>query len=180
MQQLHKHIFSHMKKIIRYALDNISLICITIILAIIQVSINNLNLFYLDLIAILLSIMLFFNFTQSIVTKIIAVSIFADLFSCFFLGTHLFATIMLSFFSHRMIKFYNILTNNQKIFFIAIFYCLIIGILCLVQFINNKPICIDFFGLVVAVIIVPFIVSYFNRYILSSFLNQQQEFTNAE
>ena len=81
-------------------LKNLRLIIFVLILLVIQFLINNLSIFYVDLLGIILITLLIEG--KSSWLALVLLSLIADLFGHWYLGSHLFAIVILSVFSVRV------------------------------------------------------------------------------
>lgn len=106
-------------------LRNLRLILFVLSLLITQFLINNLSIFYVDLLGIILIITLIEN--KSSWLTLVILSIIADLFGHWYLGSHLFAILLLSGLSARMSRFY-LLCGWVNRTMIANFFFLLMGL----------------------------------------------------
>lgn len=106
-------------------LRNLRLILFVLSLLITQFLINNLSIFYVDLLGIVLIITLIENKSSWLVLVIL--SIVADLFGHWYLGSHLFAILLLSWLSTRTSRFY-LLCGWVNRTVIANFFFLLMGL----------------------------------------------------
>ena len=110
--------------------NNFKFIPSVIILAIIQLSINNTTIFYVDLLGALTVILLLSdNYTFN---SLLIITIFSDLIGHWYIGTHLFAAVLLTFLLSVITNFFSISSFLHKImilmFFYTIFLLIILGI----------------------------------------------------
>lgn len=116
--------------------NNLRLIIFCLILLIVQFLINNLTIFYVDLFGIILVLLLLIG--NKSWSKLIFISIAADLFGHWYLGCHLFGIVILSLFSTNFISFYKICNSFQKIFIANIFFILLNLIIYAIDFVIDK------------------------------------------
>lgn len=99
-------------------------------LIIFQIIINNSTPLYIDCLSVVLVIMLFssaFSFGT-----VVLLALLADLIGHWYLGSHLFAIIVLSFLTRPLVNFYRISSYLQMNVTICIFYALVTGIITLI------------------------------------------------
>lgn len=106
-------------------LRHLRLILFVLSLLITQFLINNLSIFYVDLLGIVLIITLIENKSSWLV--LVTLSLVADLFGHWYLGSHLFAILLLSGLSTRMSRFY-LLCGWINRTMIANFFFLLMGL----------------------------------------------------
>ena len=101
-----------------------------------QLIINNLTVLYLDCLSVILVILLFRK--NSYLKLIIFIAFFTDLMGHWYLGSHLFAAILLSFLSQRLVITYSLGSSLQKVAMISIFYAMLSGILILIGLLTHN------------------------------------------
>lgn len=106
-------------------LRHLRLILFVLSLLITQFLINNLSIFYVDLLGIVLIITLIENKSSWLV--LVTLSLVADLFGHWYLGSHLFTILLLSGLSTRMSRFY-LLCGWINRTMIANFFFLLMGL----------------------------------------------------
>lgn len=116
--------------------SNIRQISLIIILSLIQVLVNNSTTFYFDCLSVILVILLFSK--QFSLRSIILLSLFADLMGHWYLGSHIFAAILLSFVTQKLVKLYDLSGKVQKCFLISIFYTLLSSIIILIGMLTHN------------------------------------------
>lgn len=107
--------------------NKVSFIIFCIILVVAQFLTNNFSIFYVDLFAILLvSLLLRGNLLWM---QLIILSFVGDLIGHWFLGTHLLAVVLLSYFTNKIANFYRMCgwfpRTLISIFYLAIFYLIV-------------------------------------------------------
>lgn len=117
-------------------ITNLRLFLICITLGFIQIIINNTTDAYIDSIGALIIILLF-NENYSIKTLII-MSLFADLIGAWYLGSHLFAAVMVSFLIKPLMNFYNMCASLQKMVIIILMYAILFLILIILGLVYNN------------------------------------------
>jgi cell shape-determining protein MreD len=128
---------------------------ITIILLILlQLLINVLMPDKIDLLGVFLLIILVNKYSNY--TKIIILSIIADLIGPYHIGTHLISLLIISFISDRYYNFYKILTHLQKNIILITFILLFQLIINIVRFITNNT-SNYIYSTIFSLIILPFI-----------------------
>jgi hypothetical protein len=109
-------------------INNVRLIVLCFIVVFAQTLINNLTIFYVDIVGlVLISLLILGNYTW---LQLIILSMIADLFGHWLLGTHLLTVVILSNFSIKFSRFYRmcnwlsrtIIANGFFIFFNLIIY----------------------------------------------------------
>lgn len=101
-------------------LRNLRLILLLIVLAITQFIVNDFTIFYIDVIGVVsLSLLLE---GKSNWWKLILISIFADLIGHWYLGTHLLAIVLLSFFSGSFNRYYQLCGWVNRSFIVVIYF----------------------------------------------------------
>ena len=114
-------------------LNQFKLIGLTCVFMIMQLIINTSSTVYVDILGVLLMILLV-NQLYSL-QQLIIIAYVADLIGHWYLGSHLFSLILLSFLTDKNFNFYKMSNYWQKNLFIIIFYALfnlvmaIIGVL---------------------------------------------------
>lgn len=112
-------------------LRNLRLILFVLSLLITQFLINNLSIFYVDLLGVVLIITLMEN--KSSWLMLVILSLVADLFGHWYLGSHLFAILMLSTFSVRMSRFYLLCGWINRNVIANFFFILMSGVIYLID-----------------------------------------------
>ena len=96
----------------------LKLYLISFFLVILEISINSFALIYVDMVGVFLVILLVNKFC--VFRQLIIISIMADLIGQWYLGTHLFTLILISFMSDKYYNFYKLSNFFQKNLFILI------------------------------------------------------------
>ena len=110
--------------------SNFKLFSLIFVLFVFQLIFNSLTLFYTDSLGIILVILLFRKYVH--LRLIIFLALFADLMGHWYLGSHLFAVILLSFLSQRLIVMYYLAGPLQKVAMVSVFYSMLALILMLI------------------------------------------------
>lgn len=116
--------------------SNLKLAILIIALSIFQVIINNSTILYIDCLSVIL-VALLFNKNLPL-RLIIGISLFADLMGHWYLGSHLFGAILLSFLSQRMVIFFSLSSKFQQCFIISIFYAMLTGVLTTIGLLTHN------------------------------------------
>ncbi len=116
--------------------NNIKLFILIFGLMLFQLIINNLTVLYLDCLSVILVILLFRK--NSYLKLIIFIAFFTDLMGHWYLGSHLFATILLSFLSQRLVITYSLGGSLQKMVMISVFYVMLSGIMMLIGLLTHN------------------------------------------
>ncbi|MBP9743381.1 MAG: hypothetical protein KBD37_08485 [Burkholderiales bacterium] len=110
--------------------NNIRFILLILCLSTLQIIINNSTKLYIDCLSVVLVIMLFSSaFSLGIV---VLLALLADLIGHWYLGSHLFAVLILSFLTTPLVNFYRISSYLQMNVTICIFYAILTGIIALI------------------------------------------------
>ncbi len=102
--------------------SNLKFITLIILLSIFQLIINNSTTLYIDCLSVILVALLFRKHLP--LQVIIFLSLFADLMGHWYLGSHLFAAILLSFITQKMVIFYSLSGKVQRCVIVSLFYAL--------------------------------------------------------
>ncbi len=116
--------------------NNIKLLILIFGLMLFQLIINNLTVLYLDCLSVILIILLFRK--NSYLKLIIFIAFFTDLIGHWYLGSHLFAVILLSFLSQKLVITYSLSGSLQKMAMISIFYAMLSGIMMLIGLLTGN------------------------------------------
>lgn len=92
---------------------------LAIIFLIIEISINSYSIIYVDIIGIFLTVLLINKLC--LFRQLIIIALAADLIGRWYLGTHLFAIVLISFISDKYYNFYKLSGTLQKIISVIIF-----------------------------------------------------------
>ena len=131
--------------------SNIRLNVFILFLAICQIIINNSTCIYVDCLGVVLVILLFNNIISF--KSIILLSIVADLIGFWYLGSHLFATIIISFLTGSLVNFYNMSSQLQKRMIVCIFYAILVIITTFIGIITHNSF-VNWLNLLVEIFIV--------------------------
>lgn len=116
--------------------NNLRLIIFCIILVFAQFLINNLTIFYVDILAIVLICLLMGgNYSW---TQLIILSLLADLFGHWYLGSHLLAITILSVFSAKFTSFYRVSNWLPRTIMANIFFSILLLIIYLIDVVLGK------------------------------------------
>ena len=112
----------------------LALFCFSLIL--LQFTLNNLTIFYVDLLAIVLvSLLLIGGYSW---LQLISLCLVADLIGHWYLGCHLLAVTLLSLFSGGFVNFYRMCNWFQRTMISSVFFLLLVLIIYLVQLMAGK------------------------------------------
>ena len=103
-------------------LNQFKLIALTLIFIMLQIIINAFAKIYIDLLGVLLIVLLVNQLY--VYRQLIVIAFLADLIGHWYLGTHLFAVILISFLTDKNYNFYKMSNAIQKNISIIIFYSL--------------------------------------------------------
>lgn len=108
-------------------INKLSFILLCVVLIVVQFVINNFTIFYVDMIAIILvSLLLRGNLVW---LQLIVLSFIGDLIGHWFLGSHLLAVVLISYFTSKVANFYRMCGWFPKtlisMFYLALFYLVI-------------------------------------------------------
>ncbi|MFN7094620.1 MAG: hypothetical protein ACK4M7_04575 [Burkholderiales bacterium] len=117
-------------------INQLRLFILSLGLAILQLIINATTIFYLDCLAVILVILLI-NGKYSI-RLLVVLALIADLIGHWYLGTHLFACITLSFLSRYCVNFYRMCNPFQKVIMVGLFYSLFRAIMFCIGLITHN------------------------------------------
>lgn len=119
--------------------SNFKLFTLILSLIIFQLIINNLTIYYTDALGVVLVVLLF---RENVHLRLIVIlALFADLMGHWYLGSHLFVVIFLSFLSQRLIVMYYLAGALQKVAMVSVFYSMLGLILMLIgSLTHNSPI----------------------------------------
>lgn len=123
---------------------------LTILLILAQLFINSTSVIYVDILGVFLIVLLINKFC--LFRQLIILAMVADLIGRWYLGTHLFAIILISFFSDRYYNFYKLSGSAQKIISIMIFTIIEFMLNTLIGLLTNS-VKIDFFSIATEIII---------------------------
>ena len=141
------------------------LIIFVVVIAIVQLVINNATTFiYLDCMGVLLMVLLLS--AGYLWSNVIILSLFSDLIGHWYLGSHLLAFTLLSFIAGYFNNYYKMSTFVQRSVLLIIFYSLMRAILALIEFILHTPGTTSIWGYLVDMIGAPLILFLFSRYVL--------------
>ncbi len=129
-----------------------------------QLIMNSLTIFYVDILGIFL-VLILLNDTYQIRTLIV-LSLLADLIGHWYLGTHLFAAILISFITGYFVHFYKICNNYQKNFINGIVYSLLVIIITIIGLITHNSSFSWLSYLIEIFLISPLILWILQRYII--------------
>ncbi len=116
--------------------NNIRFLLLILSLSIFQLIINSSTIFYIDCLGVILIILLF---KKNISLRIIILlSFFTDLMGHWYIGSHLFAVIIISFFTQNLFTMYAMGSSIQRTFMISIFYALLSGIISLIGILTHS------------------------------------------
>ena len=102
-----------------------------------QILINSSTKLYLDLMgAIIVILLLNNNYTFK---SLIIITFLADIIGHWYIGTHLFAAILITFLSSRVTTFFNLSTFLKKNLIVAFFYALFLLIVSLIDLCLHNP-----------------------------------------
>lgn len=144
--------------------NNLRLIIFCIILVFTQFLINNLTIFYVDILAIVLVCLLMGGIYSW--TQLIILSLLADLFGHWYLGSHLLAITILSIFSSKFTSFYRVSNWLPRTIMANIFFSILLLIIYLIDVIVGK-VFTSFSSLVFEVIVLMPLI----QFILQKFVN---------
>ena len=119
-------------------INNFRLVVLIIALALIQLLIKSSGVIYLDCVGVVL-IALLINGNYSL-RMIVVSAIFADLIGHWYLGTHLLATMLVSFLAVPLINFYRMSNPIQKNILTSILYACNLTIIALVGVLTHNVI----------------------------------------
>lgn len=117
-------------------ITNLRFTLYSLLLMTIQIMINNFTPIYVDLLGVFLVIILLNG--EFAWRQLIILSLIADLIGHWYLGTHLCATLMVSFLIQPLVNFYLVCTMLQRIIFIEIFYILSALVIILIELIAKQ------------------------------------------
>ena len=117
-------------------LKNLRLIIFVLILLVIQFLINNLSIFFFFLLGIILITLLIEG--KSSWLALVLLSLVADLFGHWYLGSHLFAIVILSVFSVRVNRFYQLCGWVNRSFIANFFFLLMSLVIYLIDILLAK------------------------------------------
>lgn len=130
--------------------NNIKFIFLVILLSVFQVTINNSTGLYIDCLSVAIIILLFSNVFSFIV--VVLLSLLADLLGHWYLGSHLFVAVALSFLSVPLINYYRLSGYVQMSVIVCIFYALLTAVITLIGFVTHN-LFINWLGFVVEIFI---------------------------
>lgn len=116
--------------------SNLRFVFLILLLSIFQVVINNSTKVYLDCLSVVLVIILFANVFSF--RSVIILALFADLIGHWYLGSHLFAAMIVSFMARPLVNFYKMSGGVQRSITIAIFYTILTCIITLIGMITHN------------------------------------------
>lgn len=114
----------------------VKLYLLIFITAALQMIINSTTILYLDGIAVVLVIILATEIYS--LRMLVIISLIADLIGHWYLGTHLLATIMVSFFTHHLKIFFRMSNNFQKYLILVFYYLALEGIIFSVSILSHN------------------------------------------
>ena len=117
-------------------LKNLRLIIFVLILLLAQFLINNLSIFYVDLLGIILINLLIEG--KSSWLALVLLSLVADLFGHWYLGSHLLAIVVLSVFSVRVNRFYQLCGWINRSIIANFFFLLMSLVIYLIDILLGK------------------------------------------
>lgn len=143
-------------------ISKLGFIITVLLLTILQQVINQNTTLYLDIVGVVaISVLLNIEYT---LTTLAIVSIFADLVGHWYLGTHLFASIITSLLTQSVINFYRMCNPLQKAFFASVFYLILLLLVALIGYITHN-IVVSITNFILNIIIVcPITMYILNRY----------------
>ncbi|MCE2706078.1 MAG: hypothetical protein LW807_03290 [Proteobacteria bacterium] len=128
----------------------IKLIVLTLFLSIVQLLINSSSIIYADLLGVFLVVLLVNQFC--LYRQLIIIAFFADIVGHWYLGTHLFALITISFLADKYFNFYKISNIFQKIISIIVFYSLFNGVITIIGLLTHN-IRVDTLSFIIEIIV---------------------------
>ena len=145
-------------------LNNVKLTILMFLLIVCQLAINNLTIIYVDCLGVLLAILLAYNSFS--IRAIILLSIISDLIGHWYIGSHLFASVLVSVVTGYCTNFYKMSNFLQRYILVAIFYVIFKGILILLDKLLGNSVSIAYSYPVEIGIILPVTFIIFSRYII--------------
>lgn len=142
------------------------LICLFLSL-IVQFIINNFTIVYIDIFGAILVLMLLIG-TYSWLSLII-ISILADLFGHWYLGTHLIGLVIISMLSGNITNFYKMCNPLHKSVIAALYYSVLSIVIILIELVSNK-----IFFSPISIVIQLFVVIPFVQLVIYSFINTKK------
>jgi hypothetical protein len=112
------------------------LIILLLLITLVQVLVNNSKFIYIDCIGIILMALIIHDINS--LRLMILLGIFADLIGYWYLGSHLFAILIVSFFIKPMTNFFAMCGILEKTLFFSIFYIMFIMILITISIITHN------------------------------------------
>lgn len=117
-------------------ISKLKLTMLIIFVGCLQLIINTQTSLYLDCIGIIL-VLLLINGCYNL-KMLIIISFVADLIGHWYLGSHLFATLLLSFLTSAIVRFFYICGTLQKIYILVFFYSLFMVIITAINLITHN------------------------------------------
>lgn len=118
------------------AINKFKLTILILVTAFVQLLINNQTALYLDCVSIILVVLLLSgNYTLGM---LVSIALFADFIGHWYLGSHLFAALVLSFLAKPVIRFFHICSIYQKIFLLILFYFMFVSITTAIDLITHN------------------------------------------
>lgn len=145
-------------------INPLKLYLLILVIAIVQLIINSSTLLYLDIIGMVLVVILV-NGIYSL-RMLVAIGLFADLIGHWYLGTHLVATILISFLTSSMLNFYRMSSSIQKIIIVGVFYSLLSLIDGLIGLLTHNSNFHLLNYIVELIVLTPIVLWLFNRFII--------------
>lgn len=136
------------------------------VLIVCQLAINNLTIIYVDCLGVLLAILLAYNSFS--IRAVILLSIISDLVGHWYIGSHLFASVLVSFVTGYFTNFYRMSNFVQRYVLVVIFYSIFKGILLLLDKALGNSISTAYSYPVEIGIILPITFIIFSRYIIKA------------
>lgn len=112
-------------------INNLRLGLLIFFLFVVQTITNNFTIFYIDCLEVALIILLLTG-SYSLLTLVI-ISLFADLSSHWYLGAHLLGVVLISFFTNKLVSFFNLSSAATQFILIVFFYSVALGINTLIE-----------------------------------------------
>jgi cell shape-determining protein MreD len=136
-------------------ISKLKLSILIIFISCLQLLINSQTSLYLDCIGIVL-VLLLISDSYSL-KMLIILSFYADLIGHWYLGSHLFATLLLSFLTGAIVRFFYMCSTLQKISILVFFYTLFVVIITAINLITHNFSTDSVSFLVEAIILCPII-----------------------
>lgn len=117
--------------------NNLKLSIYIMIIMVLQILLNTSTKLYLDLMGVVIVILLLHN--NYSFRYLIIITLLADVIGHWYLGTHLFAAVLITFLSGHMTNFFNLSTFPKKSVIVSFFYTIFSLIILLVDLCLHNP-----------------------------------------